>query len=317
MNELKTITESKSNIEQQTEQLGHFIGNTPLYPIKHLNINKNVNVFAKAEWQQFSGSVKARPAYRIISDAIKEGKLGSGRHLLDASSGNTGIAYAHIGASLDIPVTLFLPESVSQERKRRLQALGVDLHLTPAAGGIDESQELVKELSRDNPDKYFYANQYDNPSNWNAHFDTTGPEIWRQTEGKITHFITCVGTSGTFVGTSRRLKELNPSIQCISVQPDSAANNMEGMKHMATSRVPAIYDDTIADENRTMSEEQAYDMLKKAAKTEGLLLGPSAASNLASALQLAHELNEGTVVTVLPDNSSKYSEQIDQIMGVL
>lgn len=271
--------------------------------------------FCKMEWQQFSGSVKARPAFRIISDAIKEGKLGSGRHLLDASSGNTGIAYAHIGASLGIPVTLFLPESVSQERKRRLKALGVDLHLTPETGGIDESQELVKELCRDNPGKYFYANQYDNSSNWNAHYDTTGPEIWQQTNGKITHFITCVGTSGTFVGTSRRLKELNPSIQCISVQPDSAANNMEGMKHMATSRVPAIYDDTIADENRTMSEEQAYDMLKKAAKTEGLLLGPSASANLASALRLARELNEGTIVTVFPDDSSKYSEQIDQILN--
>jgi cysteine synthase B len=317
MNELKTITDSPQSLEQQVEQLGHFIGNTPLYPIKQLNDKQNVQVFAKLEWQQFSGSVKARPAYRIIKDAIKEGKLGAGRHLLDASSGNTGIAYAHIGASLGIPVTLFLPESVSQERKRRLKALGVDLHLTSASGGIDESQELVKELAQKDPGKYFYANQYDNDSNWSAHYDTTGPEIWRQTEGKITHFITGLGTSGTFMGTSRRLKEFNPDIRVISVQPDSEihARDLEGWKHMATARVPAIYDDTLADENRTITTDQAHEMLKKAAKKEGLLLSPSASADLTAALQLAEELDEGIIVTVFPDNGNKYGEDIDKILG--
>ncbi len=312
------MTIPQNNLLQRVELIGHFIGNTPLYPIKRLNDKKDVQVFAKMEWQQFSGSVKARPAYRIIKDAIKERKLDGGRHLLDASSGNTGIAYAHIGASLGIPVTLFLPESVSQERKRRLKALGVDLHFTSASGGIDESQELVKELSQEDPDKYFYANQYDNDSNWNAHYDTTGPEIWQQTGGKITHFISGVGTSGTFMGTSRRLKEYNPGIRVISVQPDSAehARSLEGWKHMATARVPAIYDETVADENRTIIPEQAHDMLKKAARKEGLLLSPSASADLAAALQLAEELDEGIIVTVFPDNGNKYGEDIDKILGM-
>jgi cysteine synthase B len=314
MNNSKTITPSKRNLLQQIDQLGSFIGKTPLYPIKHLNTNDNIRVFAKLEWQQFSGSVKARPAYRIIKDAVEEGNLGSGQCLLDASSGNTGIAYAHIGAALGIPVTLFLPESVSGERKRRLKALGVNLHFTPASGGIDESQQRVKELAQKNPGQYFYANQYDNDSNWNAHYDTTGPEIWRQTNGEITHFITGVGTSGTFTGTGRRLKEINPDIKLISVQPD-VPPGMEGWKHMESARVPGIYDDTLADENRTISKEQAYETLKKAAQQEGLLLSPSASADLASALQYARELDEGTVITIFPDNSSKYSEEIDQIMG--
>ncbi len=314
MNTSKTITPFKRNLLQQIDQLGNFIGNTPLYPIQHLNTNIKVQVFAKLEWQQFSGSVKARPAYRIIKDAIEEEKLGSGQRLLDASSGNTGLAYAHIGAALGIPVTLFLPESVSGERKRRLEALGVDLHFTSESGGIDESQQRVKELAQKNPGQYFYANQYDNDSNWNAHYDTTGLEIWRQTNGEITHFITGVGTSGTFMGTGRRLKEINPDIRLISVQPD-VPPGLEGWKHMQSARVPAIYDDTLADENRTVSKEQAHETLKKAAQKEGLLLSPSAAADLASALQLAKELDEGTVVTVFPDDSSKYSEEIDQIMG--
>jgi cysteine synthase B len=314
MNDLKTKKQSQESLQQQIEELGRFIGNTPLFPITHLNNNKHVQVFAKMEWQQFSGSVKARPGYRIIKDAIENGELTKEKQLIDASSGNTGIAYAHIGALLGISVTLYMPENVSQERKRRLKALGVELHFTSASGGIDESQELVKELSQKDPNTYFYANQYDNESNWKAHYDTTGPEIWRQTEGKITHFIAGLGTSGTFTGTGRRLKEFNPDVRLISVQPDeNTMNDLEGWKNMDRARVPRIYDDKLADENRFISMDQSHKVVQQAAKQEGLLLSPSAGADLASALQLAQELDEGIVVTVFPDDSSKYSEEMDVI----
>ncbi len=316
MNELTTIKQSPKSLQQQVEELGRFIGNTPLYPITHFNTGENVRLFAKLEWQQFSGSIKARPAYRIIKDAIENGQLTKEKHLLDASSGNTGIAYAHIGAALGIPVTLCMPESVSQERKRILKALGVDMHLTPEEGGIDEAQEEVKRLNQGDPDKYFYANQYDNESNWKGHYDSTGIEIWQQTEGKITHFIAGLGTSGTFTGTGRRLKKFNPDIRLVSVQPtESSMNKLEGWKNMDIARIPRIYDDTLADENRTITKEQADEVLKQAAKREGLLLSPSASADLASALQLARELDEGVIVTVFPDDSSKYSEDIDEIIG--
>jgi len=314
MNTTNLIDTPTIDIAKKCERLRPFIGNTDLFPIHNLSPKKDVEIYAKLEWQQFGGSVKARPAYRIIKDAIENGNLKPGRHLLDASSGNTGIAYAHIGASLGIPVTLCLPENASEGRKQILRSLGVDIHFTPRTGGTDEAQARAKELFERNPGKYFYADQYGNASNWQAHYDTTGPEILEQTDGEITHFITGLGTTGTFLGTGRRLKDFNPDIQLISVQPDIAMHGLEGWKHMETARVPAIYDDTVADENWTISTERAHKVLELAAKEEGLLLSPSSAANLASALQLAEKLEAGTIVTIFPDDSSKYREELNQIL---
>ncbi len=307
------ITEAinKENILLETsDRIGSFIGQTPLFPVANLNSNDRVRIFAKIEWQQFGGSVKSRPAYRIIDDAIRTGDLVQGKHLLDASSGNTGIAYAQIGASLDIPVTLCLPENASEERKRILKALNVNIHLTSPEGGTDEAQEVAKQLREDQPGKYFYADQYSNPSNWKAHYDTTGPEILDQTDYEITHFIAGLGTTGTFMGTGKRLRDYDPDIRLISVQPDLAMHGLEGWKHMETAHVPEIYDPSLADENRTVSTEESHRILKQTAEKEGLLLSPSSAANLASALELAEEIEEGVIVTVFPDDGSKYGEVI-------
>ena len=313
MNNL-TLTHSESDsMVKKVNDLGHFIGNTPLYPVRKLHKNKDVRIYAKMEWQQFGNSVKARPAYRIIKDAVENGNLEHGTILLDASSGNTGIAYAHIGASLGIPVALCLPENASQERKNILNALGVDLRFTSRTGGTDEAREIARELVDSNPERYYYADQYSNDSNWKAHFDTTAPEIWSQTEGSITHFITGLGTTGTFTGTGRRLKQFDSDIRLISVQPELAMHGLEGWKHMETARVPPIYTPALADEQRTVSTEEAHEVLKEAANQEGLLLSPSSAANLAAALKLSRELEEGIIVTVFPDDGSKYGEVINNL----
>lgn len=313
MNNITAIKNSKTDLTEKVEALGHFLGETPLYPIRQLHHNERVKVFAKMEWQQFGSSVKARPAYRIIKDAIEKGELNKNRHLLDASSGNTGIAYAHIGASLGIPVTLCLPENASEERKNILRALGVHIHFTSRMGGTDEAQNIALELYKDNPDKYFYADQYSNDSNWRAHYETTGPEIWQQTGGNITHFITGLGTTGTFMGTGRRLMDFKSDIRLISVQPELAMHGLEGWKHMETAQVPDIYDPSLADEERIINTEKAHRVMKEAAAKEGLLLSPSSAANLAAALQLAEELEEGTIVTIFPDDGSKYGEIINNL----
>ncbi len=313
MNNLTAIHSKPDTLAENVNDLGNFIGNTPLYPVRALHKNEDVRIFAKVEWQQFGSSVKARPAYRIIRDAVENGTLDRDRILLDASSGNTGIAYAHMGASLGIPVTLCLPENASIERKNILKALGVDLRFTSRMGGTDEAQQIAKEIHENDPGKYFYADQYSNDSNWKAHFDSTAPEIWNQTGGNITHFITGLGTTGTFTGTGRRLKQYKPGIRLISVQPELAMHGLEGWKHMETAQVPSIYDTSLADEHRTISTEEAHDVLKVAANEEGLLLSPSSAANLAAALKLARELEEGTIVTVFPDDGSKYGEIIDNL----
>jgi len=313
MNNLTAIHSKPDTLAENVNDLGNFIGNTPLYPVRALHKNEDVRIFAKVEWQQFGSSVKARPAYRIIRDAVENGTLDRDRILLDASSGNTGIAYAHMGASLGIPVTLCLPENASIERKNILKALGVDLRFTSRMGGTDEAQQIAKEIHENDPGKYFYADQYSNDSNWKAHFDSTAPEIWNQTGGNITHFITGLGTTGTFTGTGRRLKQYKPGIRLISVQPELAMHGLEGWKHMETAQVPSIYDASLADEHRTISTEEAHDVLKLAANEEGLLLSPSSAANLAAALKLARELEEGTIVTVFPDDGSKYGEIIDNL----
>lgn len=313
MNNLTTIKSSHTDLNEKVKALRNFLGETPLYPISKLHPNERVKIFAKMEWQQFGSSVKARPAYQIIKDAIENGDLNENRHLLDASSGNTGIAYAHIGASLGIPVTLCLPENASEERKNILRALGVHIHFTSRMGGTDEARNITLELYEDHPDKYFYADQYSNDSNWRAHYETTGPEIWQQTGGSITHFITGLGTTGTFMGTGRRLKDYNSDIRLISVQPELAMHGLEGWKHMETAQVPDIYDPSLADEERIINTEKAHRVMKKAATEEGLLLSPSSAANLAASLQLAEELQEGTIVTIFPDDGSKYGEIISNL----
>lgn len=315
MNTLNLIENSNTDLKNKSRQLAPFIGNTPSYPITNINPRRRVRIFAKLEWQQFGGSVKARPAYRIVRDAIDQGKLTPGRRLLDASSGNTGIAYAHIGAALGIPVTLCLPENASNERKRILKALGVDLRLTSRTGTTDEAQEVARHLLADNPDTYFYADQYGNESNWKAHYDTTGPEILRQSEYSVTHFIAGLGTTGTVVGTGRRLKEYNPDIRVLALQPDIPMHGLEGWKHLETALVPDIYDDELPDEIRSISTERAHEVIELAANKEGLLLSPSSAANLAAALQLAEELEEGTIVTVFPDDGSKYGEVMNHLFN--
>jgi cysteine synthase B len=289
------------------------IGHTPLHSVTRLFHKKNVQIFAKKEWMQLSGSVKARAAYNIIRKAIESGQLSRQKTLLDATSGNTGIAYAHIARLLNIPVALCLPENASHERKEILHSLGVRLILTSAFEGTDGAQQIARAMALENPSVYFYADQYKNPNNWKAHYHTTAPEIFGALPG-ITHFVAGLGTTGTFTGTGRRLRELNPDIRLISLQPDSALHGLEGWKHMETAIVPTIYDPSLADANYEVSTEEAYETMKAAYRHEGLSLSPSSAANLAASIRIAEQLEEGTVVTVFPDNADKYSEVIKKLL---
>ncbi|SHG23580.1 cysteine synthase B [Fodinibius roseus] len=307
------IENQNVTLEQNIARLDNYIGHTPLFPIQNLHTSEQVSIFAKLEWQQFGGSVKTRPAYRIIRDAVSSGKLYKGKQLLDASSGNTGIAYAHLGAAMGIPVTLCLPENASEERKQILRALDVNLVLTSRSGGTDEAQEVARSMYERQPDKYYYADQYSNPSNWKAHYDTTGPEILDQTDYGITHYIAGLGTTGTFTGTGRFLKEYKKNIRLIALQPDLAMHGLEGWKHLETAHTPAIYDASVADEVRRVSTEQAHQLVRLTAQKEGLLISPSSAANLAGALELAEELDEGVIVTIFPDDLSKYGEISNQL----
>lgn len=304
---------NQSPLLEQLEQLTHYVGNTPLYPITKLHSNPRVKIFAKLEWQQFGGSVKARPAFNILYQAVKNGDLKEGMSLLDASSGNTGIAYAIFAAVAGIPVTLCIPENASKERKHLLQTLNVNVIYTSPFESTEGSQRVAKELYKQHPDKYFYADQYNNENNWKAHYNGTGVEIWEQTEGEITHFVAGLGTTGTFTGTGRRLKEFNSEIELVSLQPETALHGLEGWKHLETAKVPGIYDDSVADRIAEAKTEKAYATLKRAAREEGLLLSPSSAANLQGALDLAEQIDEGTIVTVFPDDSTKYSDVIEQI----
>jgi cysteine synthase B len=286
------------------------IGNTPLLRLERIGSEfPNIQFSAKAEWFNPGGSVKDRPALSMIQAGILSGKLAPGKTIVDATSGNTGIAYAMIGAALGYPVKLFLPDSASHERKRILAAYGAELVMTPGDEGTDGAIRGVRELVAANPAAYYYPDQYSNPANWQAHYRGTANEIWEQTGGKITHFVAALGTSGTFVGTTRRLKELNPAIRCISLQPDGPWNGLEGWKHMATALRPEIYDDALADENLEVSTEQAYRMVKRLAKEEGLLVSPSAAAALLGCLAVAKKIAPGeraNIVTVFADSASKY-----------
>ena len=307
------ITKNSKALLKRVQELSREVGNTPLVPLQNIFRKKNVQLFAKQEWKQLSGSVKCRPAYQIIKDAIENYELDEEITLLDATSGNTGIAYAAIGKKLGIKVTLCLPENASKERKEILQSLGAEIIFTSRFEGTDGAQEVARKLVAANPDKYFYADQYKNENNWKAHYETTAIEIYNEQPG-ITHFVAGLGTSGTFVGTGRRLKELNPAIQLISLQPDSALHALEGWKHMDTAVVPTIYDTQVANSNLEVSTEEAYECLKAIVKHEGWLVSPSAAANVAGAIKMAEQLDEGIVVTMLPDNADKYGDVIKKIL---
>ncbi|MEZ4982750.1 MAG: cysteine synthase family protein [Saprospiraceae bacterium] len=306
---------SKEAISEQIHRIQQLVGNTPLLRIKGIYDKPGIEIYAKLEWQQIGGSVKTRPAFEIIKSAIKSGQLGNGQTLLDATSGNTGIAFASIGAALGIPVTLCLPENASTERKRILKALGATIIYTSKFDGTDGAQEKARLLALEQPENYFYADQYSNDNNWKAHYKTTAPEIWHQTSGRITHFITGIGTTGTFTGTSRGLKDKNPNIQVISLQPDNPMHGLEGWKHLETAKVPGIYNPSLADSNLEVDTIEAYEMIQKIAHTLGLLVSPSSAANLVGAVKLAKSIDQGVIVTTFPDNAEKYSEVINHIFN--
>jgi len=286
------------------------IGNTPLLKLGRVTRDfPNVEFAAKAEWFNPGGSVKDRPALSMIQAGLTSGDLRPGKAIIDATSGNTGIAYAMIGAALGYPVTLCLPDSASIERKRILNAFGAQLIMTPGDQATDGAIRRVHEVVAADPEKYFYPDQYSNPANWQAHYRGTANEIWEQTAGRITHFVAGLGTSGTFVGTTRRLKELNPAIRCISLQPDASFHGLEGWKHMETALRPAIYDATLADQDLPVSTEEAYALVKRIAREEGLLVSPSAAAALLGCFQVAQGIpreQHAVIVTVFADSGTKY-----------
>jgi len=307
---MATMTNSPGTTLSGTALLDR-IGNTPLIRLERAAAHlPGIRILAKAEWANPGGSVKDRAASAIVADAQRRGLLSKGKHLLDATSGNTGIAYAMLGAAMGFPVTLCVPANVSLERKRILAAYGANVIWTDPADGSDGAIRKARALAADEPEKYFYADQYGNDANWRAHYLTTANEIWKQTDGQITHFVAGLGTSGTFIGTTRRLKELNPAIQCISMQPDSPFNGLEGLKYMPTAIVPPIYDPALADRNIEMETEAAYAMAKRLARTEGLLVGVSAAAAVAACLKIAEEEavhgREAVIVTILADSADKY-----------
>lgn len=287
------------------------IGNTPLLRLGSVtrDLPAGVEVLVKAEHLNPGGSVKDRPALWMVLEGERSGRLRSGMTILDATSGNTGIAYGMIGAARGYPVTICLPKNAGLQRKQILRSFAVELIETDPLLSTDGAQLVARELFAKEPEKYFYPDQYNNPANWRAHYESTAPEIWEQTEGRVTHFIAGLGTSGTFVGTSRRLKELNPAIRAISMQPDSPFHGLEGLKHMATALVPGIYDPALADENVEVTTEDGQGMARILAREEGLLVGTSSGANVFAALRLALSLpGESLVVTVLCDGGERYAE---------
>jgi cysteine synthase B len=287
------------------------IGNTPLLRFDRLTTHlPGVTLLGKAEWYNPGGSVKDRAASSIVAEGRRTGQLAPGKILLDATSGNTGIAYAMLGAAEGFSVTLCMPTNVSVERKKILQAYGANIVYTDAGDGSDGAIRMARELAAKRPDLYFYADQYSNDANWLAHYHGTANEIWQQTEGRITHFVAMLGTSGTFMGTTRRLRELNPAIRCVALQPDSAFHGIEGAKHMPSAIVPKIYDPTLADENFEIATEDAYALARRLARDCGLLVGISAAAGVFASLRLAEQLEPrkepAVVVTILCDSGDKY-----------
>lgn len=305
MNE--TIAVSNTDLVKSVESLGRWIGGTPLFPLRHFSTEK-VKIFAKLEWQQFGGSVKSRPAYNMLRQAIHSGELQPHHTILDATSGNTGIALATIAASLGQKIKLVMPENASKMRQQILKKLGAELVLSSPYGGTDESRQLALEIYAKMDQPYFYCDQYNNENNWKAHYNTTAPEIWRQSAGMITHFVAGLGTTGSFTGTSKRLKIYNAGIRCIALQPDGPLHGLEGWKHLETAEIPGIYDPSTPDQILQISSYDAFKLIDEVAKKEGLLISPSAAANLTGALQIARTIEEGTIVTLFADDASKYQE---------
>ena len=299
---------------QRHRALADRVGNTPLIELPSLteDLAPDVRIMAKLEWHQIGGSVKARAAHAILGEALLD-PAAKGKRLLDASSGNTGIAYGAICSALGIPLTLCLPSNASPERKRILEALGVEIVPTSPFEGTDGAQAECRAMMEVQSDRYYYLDQYAHPANRRAHYHSTAGEIWMQTGGEVTHFVAGLGTTGTFNGTTTRLKEFASEIQCIAFQPESALHGLEGWKHLETADVPAIHDHSIADEHRTVSTEAAYTMVVDIARSEGLLISPSAGANLAAARSMAEELDRGIIVTTLADDASKYGDVMAQL----
>jgi cysteine synthase B len=286
------------------------IGNTPLLRLARIaeryGVDLGVEIYAKAEWFNPGGSVKDRAALYMVRDGERRGLLVPGKTILDATSGNTGIAYAMLGAALGYSAEVCVPRTASPERKQLLKLYGATVVETPPETGTDGAIEEARRRYREAPERYFYPDQYNNPANWRAHFEGTGPEIWRQTRGRVTHFVAGVGTSGTLTGTARRLKQLNPEIHVVEVQPASAFHGLEGMKHMSSALVPGIYDPGLADIHATVETEEAQAVTRDLARYEGILAGPSGGAGVLAALRLAQTLPSGVIVTVLPDGGSRY-----------
>jgi len=284
------------------------VGNTPLLPLRRLSrsLSPRVKVFFKAEWFNPGGSVKDRPALNIIQNALINGDIGNGKRLLDSTSGNMGISYATFGAALGIPVTFAIPANASPERLTLLRALGAEVILTDPTEGSDGAILAARQLAAEKPDVYWYANQYSNPANWQAHYLSTGPEIFAQTNGQVTHFIAGLGTSGTLMGTGKYLRDQLPNVQILSMQPDAAFHGLEGLKHMPSAIKPGIYDESFAGTPLEVKTEAAYEMTLRLAREEGLFVGISSGAAAVAALQIASELEEGVVVTLFPDAGYKY-----------
>src|SRR4051812_31491368 len=296
---------------QVTDRVGasvlDLIGRTPLVRLPRFERETpGVELWAKAEWQNPGGSVKDRAASRMILEGEQSGALKPGKVIIDATSGNTGIAYAMVGASRGYEVKLCLPANASPERKMILRALGAELILTDPLEGTDGAIREARRLQAEDPERYFYPDQYSNEANWRAHYDTTAPEIIEQTSGRLTHFVAGLGTSGTFVGTGRRLRKFNPSIKLISFQPDRPFHGLEGLKHMESAIVPAIYDPSLADEDLRVDTERAYQMVRRLAREEGLLAGISSGAAVVAMLDVARRIDRGVVVTIFPDGAEKY-----------
>lgn len=291
----------------QESALETIVGNTPLLPLTRLDgLPSGVRLYAKAEWFNPGGSVKDRPALNILRQAVQAGSLAAGRRLLDSTSGNMGISYATFGAALGIPVTLAIPANASPERLSILRALGAELILTDPLEGSDGAIRVARRLSAEHPELYFYADQYNNPANWQAHYLTTGPEIDQQTGGQVTHLVAGLGTSGTLMGTGRFLRQCNPSIQLVAVQPEAALHGLEGLKHMPTAIRPGIFDPALTDRTLGVDTEAAYAMTLELARREGLFVGVSSGAAAVAALQVAAELDQGVVVAIFPDSGYKY-----------
>jgi cysteine synthase B len=294
-------------VARPSSSIVDLIGNTPLIRLRSFEAGlRNVELYAKAEWTNPGGSVKDRPAARMIADGERAGRLTRDKIILDATSGNTGIAYAMIGAARGFRVRLCMPENVTPERKKVLRAFGADVVFTSPMDGSDGAIIKAREMYASNPDLYFYPDQYNNEGNWRSHFDTTGPEIVEQTGGRLTHFVAGLGTSGTFVGVGRRLRQSNPATKLISVQPDSPLHGLEGLKHMDSAIVPGIYDPTLADEDLRIGTEEAFAITRRLARKEGLLVGISSGANLAGALRVAAHASDAVVVVIFCDAGDKY-----------